>query len=95
MAKYDPLGDYLAARPEVVVRLSFGDITRIIAAALPASASKHPAWWANERDGGHVHARAWLDAGFTTRGLDLNARTVEFVRGAGAKRADTHSVTPN
>lgn len=81
MAKYDPLRLYLSSRSEALVKLTFGEIERILAAPLPVSARKHQAWWANERDGRHVHAHAWLDAHYRTQRLDLNAATVEFIRG--------------
>ncbi len=66
MAKYDPLGRFLERQrgPEVV--MTFGDIEAVIGAKLPPSAQNHQAWWANETNPrtSHVHARAWLDAGF-------------------------------
>jgi hypothetical protein len=80
MAKYDTLQTYLEARSAPQLKLSFVDIERILGAPLPASARRHPAWSRNERAGTHRHARAWLDAGYETGRLDLNASTVEFVR---------------
>ena len=80
MAKYDPLLVFLDAQSAAQLKLSFAEIERILGAPLPASARRHPAWWANERVGTHQHARAWLDAGYETRRLDLNSATVEFVR---------------
>ena len=80
MSKYDPLQQHLAESNESKVTLSFAAIERIIGEALPASARRYPAWWANEEDGTHSHAQAWLDAGYRTTGLDLNASTVDFVR---------------
>ena len=82
MAKYNPLRDYLAASASPLLKLSFSEIERILDDSLPTSARQHSAWWANERDGMHVHARSWLDAGYETRHLDLNGATVEFVRSA-------------
>jgi hypothetical protein len=84
MGKYDPLQDYLGAASEPLLRLTFAQVERILGISLPASARKHPAWWANEKVGTHSHARAWLDAGYQTQRLDLNAQTVEFTR-TGAK----------
>ena len=80
MSKYAPLSDFLAAQPAPLVKLSFAQIERVVGAPLPASARRHCAWWANERIGTHSHARAWLDAGYKTRHLDVNGATVEFVR---------------
>lgn len=80
MGKYHPLQDYLGAAPAPLLRLTFAQIERILGASLPESARRHAAWWANERVGTHSHARAWLDAGYRTQRLDLNAGTVEFTR---------------
>ena len=80
MGKYDPLWAFLGSQTQSQLKLSFSEIERILNARLPASARGYPAWWANERVTTHQHARAWLDAGYETRRLDLNAATVEFVR---------------
>lgn len=76
---YAPLREYLENRTESVVRLSFAEVERILQRSLPASARKYRPWWANERSGTHVHARAWLDAARSTTNVDLNAETVDFV----------------
>ena len=78
-SKYDPLYHHLVNSPETVVSLSFAEIERILGFALPASARRHQAWWANEREGTHSHARSWLEASYGTQGVDLNAQTVRFV----------------
>ena len=80
MGKYDPLYQHLSSATASHLRLSFVEIERILRASLPMSARRHQAWWENERDGSHVHARAWLDAGYETHRLDLNSGTVEFVQ---------------
>ena len=78
-SKYDPLYDHLANNPETVIALSFSEIERILGFALPASARRYQAWWANEREGTHSHARSWLDASYETQGVDLSAQSVRFV----------------
>lgn len=78
-SKYRPLMDFLAAQTEPVVRMTFVAIEQVLGTTLPPSARNHRAWWANEREGTHVHARAWLDAARRTANVDLNAQTVEFV----------------
>ena len=60
--------------------MTFGDIERVLGVPLPPSASKHPAWWANQTTGPRVECSSWMDAGYATQRLDLNARTVEFTR---------------
>ena len=78
-SKYDPLYDYLVNSPETVVSLRFSEIEFILGFTLPASARRYRAWWANEREGTHSHARSWLEASYGTQGVDLNAQTVRFV----------------
>jgi hypothetical protein len=77
--KYHKLRTYLAERNPQRLRLSFAQIARIAQAPLPASAYRHPAWWANDSTS-HVQAKAWLDAGYKTENVDLAAQQVEFVR---------------
>ena len=78
-SKYDPLYHHLVNSPETVISLSFAEIERILGFALPASARRHQAWWANEREGTHSHARSWLEASYGTQGVDLNTQTVRFI----------------
>jgi hypothetical protein len=85
MGRYDPLREFLSATTEPSLRLTFAQIETILGDSLPASAREHQAWWANELAGTHSHARSWLDAGYRTQHLDLNAQTVEFAR-AGSSR---------
>jgi hypothetical protein len=79
-SRYDGLRQHLAGRTEDVVRLSFPQIEGLIEGRLPASARQYRPWWANERGGTHVHARAWLDAGRRTANVDLNSEMVDFVK---------------
>jgi len=60
--------------------MSFADVERILGRKLPNSARRYAAWWANERSGTHAHAHSWLDAGWHTRRVDINAATIEFFR---------------
>lgn len=80
MSKYDPLREHLESSEESQLTLSFAAVERILGERLPDSARRHQAWWVNEEAGSHSHARAWLDAGYRTAGLDLNVATVRFVR---------------
>jgi len=75
MGKYRPLGEYLKSQTVSRVRLSFDEIRAIIGADLPPSAHKYRAWWANDRS--HVHARAWVDAGWQVEEVALG-RWVRF-----------------
>ncbi|MDR3710218.1 MAG: hypothetical protein P4L33_18130 [Capsulimonadaceae bacterium] len=76
--KYAPLTDHLAALPMEAWRPSFADIERILGFALPDSARKYPAWWANQESGTQVHS--WRDAGWFTQDLDLGAERITFSR---------------
>ena len=78
MSKYDPLLQHLAKSKALFLTLSFVEIERILGASLPSSAHRHQAWWANEEAGRHIQSNSWMDAGFRTESLDLNARRVSF-----------------
>jgi len=58
------------------LELTFNDIEGIIGADLPASAHRHRAWWANDKT--HVHARAWMEAGWEVESVDFERKTVVF-----------------
>ena len=80
MSKYKPLGNHLSVQTDRVVTLTFSEIGRIIGSPLPATAFRAPQWWENEHLGSHVQCRSWMDAGWRTRGVNLNSQTVEFYR---------------
>jgi hypothetical protein len=82
-SRYDGLRAHLATQTEDKVQLTFAQIEGLIEGGLPPSARRYRPWWANERGGTHVHARAWLDAGRLTTNVNLNAQTVEFVKERG------------
>ncbi len=77
MSKYDPLKHYLESRSGSEIPLSFAQIEGVLDFSLPASARRHQAWWANT-GGAHVHAVAWLDAGWRTSRVDLGGQHVVF-----------------
>lgn len=79
MGKYTDLSRFLNSQRTQFVRLDFKDIEAALGFSLPASAHKHPEWWANNY-GGHVQARAWMDAGWQTEALDLAGKKVGFRR---------------
>ena len=80
--KYTPLENYLhyipANQKEVV--LSFEQIERIISAKLPPSAYAFQQWWENEKEGNHVNARAWANAGWKVESVDFNRKQARLVR---------------
>ena len=59
---------------------SFADVERVLGFPLPQSAHDYSAWWANESDGQHSHAYAWLAAGWETHDVELTGRRLVFRR---------------
>ena len=82
--KYTPLEHHLAALPpgQSEVTLTFAQIERILHAKLPPSAHNHLAWWANDRDGRHLHANAWMNAGWLVESFNQPEKWVRFRRTA-------------
>ena len=89
VSKYEPLLQFFAKSDEILITLSFAQVEEILRAPLPPSAHRHPAWWANETSGTHTHSNSWMDVGYHTENLDLNARTVLFRKIGQAKAART------
>ena len=79
MSKYTPLQTYLSRQTQRESAMAFGEIEQVLGFALPPSARRHPAWWANNV-GTHVNARAWRNAGWKTSRVDLASERVVFVR---------------
>lgn len=79
MGKYDALADYLHRMRGSRVQLSFDEIAALMPGGLPASARNHAAWWANESEGSHVQARAWVGNGWQVDRVDLARGRVTFV----------------
>ncbi len=84
MSKYDSLHYFLKMQKNNVIILKFTEIEKILGFALPASAFKYPAWWANQKvertNGNHTNAVAWINAGWESAELDLSRRQVKFIR---------------
>lgn len=80
MSKYSPLRRHLAAEAAAQVDMTFGELDDLVG-GLPASARRHRPWWSNEREGSHVQARAWLDAGWRVDSVNLTAERVRFIKG--------------
>ncbi len=83
--KYGPLHAWLLKQPAAIdqATLSFEQIEGILGDLLPDSARTHRSWWANDTTG-HLHARAWLGAGWRVQDFDLNQGYVSFERSNGA-----------
>jgi hypothetical protein len=79
MGKYEPLPQFLSAKPGATHRMSFEQIERVLGFKLPKSAYEHQAWWSNNPKG-HSHSQTWLEAGWRTQDVDLETRKVTFLR---------------
>jgi hypothetical protein len=79
MSKYARLQEFLANQMFAEVPMTFAGVEKILQSRLPHSAEEHRAWWANETHG-HVHAKAWLNAGYETAQVDMTAKKLIFKR---------------
>jgi hypothetical protein len=77
--KYRALHDHLRRITTASITMTFSEVEKVLGDQLPRSAHKHSAWWANETDGRHLHARAWMQAGWKAR-PNLAAKCVTFVK---------------
>lgn len=83
--KYANLRAFLSARSELRIAMSFAQVAAAAKVKLPASAFRYPQWWQNDA-AHHVQAKAWIEAGYKTENVDLDAQSVEFVRTAAPLR---------
>ncbi|MBS7616113.1 hypothetical protein KEJ45_02800 [Candidatus Bathyarchaeota archaeon] len=76
--KYEALADYLKFRAAFTdsVRLSFAKIDGIIGDNLPINAYRSETWWENSPE--NAHAKAWLEAGWETKEVNLKEGYVTF-----------------
>lgn len=80
MRKYNALQAHLERRRGRPEMLTFEDIESIIGKPLPQSAVKHRAFWANDNEGYHSHARSWMGAGYRVAYVDRDEKVVRFER---------------
>jgi hypothetical protein len=79
MSKYNALRRQLERETGPSVEMTFDEIDHVLG-GLPASARRYSAWWSNEREGTHVQARAWMDAGWRVENVNLTAEKVRFTK---------------
>ena len=81
--KYTPLENYLHDLParQREITLGFEQIERILNDKLPSSAYEDRRWWDHEKEGNHVNARAWANAGWKIENVDFGKKCVRFVLG--------------
>jgi hypothetical protein len=83
MAKYEPLSRYLKSNSKPSLTLSFAEIEAIIGAKLPRDARERKGWWWSDPVSGspQVQCRAWVQNGYVTAAIDLDAGQVTFQTG--------------
>jgi hypothetical protein len=90
MGKYEPLGQFLRQQGTPEVPLTFREIEKITGVKLPPKAQHHRAWWSNNPSN-NVMTKVWLEAGYESSQVDMNARKLVFRRTAkGAKERPPH-----
>lgn len=80
MGVYEPLKKHLESLPGKEWSVDFAEIERILSRKLPDSAYDYRPWWGNQRQGNHSQAKAWREAGWKIREVDLERRSVCFER---------------
>jgi hypothetical protein len=86
VGKYEPLGAFLRGQRTQEVLLTFNEIEKITGVKLPPKAQHHRAWWSNNA-ANNVMTKVWLDAGFESAQVDMEARKLVFRRVAKAGEA--------
>jgi hypothetical protein len=84
MGKYQPLGSFLRDQHAAEVPMTFREIEKVTGVKLPPKAQHHRAWWSNNA-ANNVMTKVWLDAGFESAQVDMEARKLVFRRVAKAR----------
>ena len=79
MGKYEPLGQFLRNQRGREVPLTFREIEKITGVKLPPKAQHQRAWWSNN-PANNVMTKVWLEAGFESAQVDIEARKLVFRR---------------
>ncbi len=79
MGKYQNLGAFLRKQRAPEVPLTFREIEKITGVKLPPKAQHHRAWWSNNPSN-NVMTKVWLEAGYESAQVDMNARKLVFRR---------------
>src|SRR5450432_652076 len=99
MGKYEPLGTFLRDQRSQEVPLTFNEIEKITGVKLQPKAQHHRAWWSNNPSN-NVMTKVWLEAGYESAQVDINARKLVFRRVtkepspqlAAAKKGERHPI---
>ncbi len=81
-SKYAPFEKYLLGLPQGKreVTLSFEQIEEILKFKLPSSAYEDERWWLREKEGNHVNLRAWINAGWRIKNVEVNKKLARLAR---------------
>jgi hypothetical protein len=79
MGKYENLGAFLQKQRTQEVPLTFREIEKITGVKLPPKAQHHRAWWSNNPSN-NVMTKVWLEAGYESTQVDVEARKLVFRR---------------
>jgi hypothetical protein len=79
MGKYENLGAFLQKQRAREVPLTFREIEKITGVKLPPKAQHHRAWWSNNPSN-NVMTKVWLEAGYESAQVNLEARKLVFRR---------------
>ena len=86
MGKYQNLGAFLQKQRAREVPLTFREIEKITGVKLPPKAQHQRAWWSNNPSN-NVMTKVWLEAGYESAQVDMNARKLVFRRAVNAGEA--------
>jgi hypothetical protein len=89
MSRYEPLAQFLDRSREKVWKAGFQEIEAVLGFALPQSAYRYPAWWANQRGPGHSQTSGWRGVGWKTSKVDLKKQQVVFERTAQLEQTES------
>ena len=82
MGKYQALTRFLESQNEAEIPMTFAEVEKHAGIEhLPKSAKLYRMWWSNNPTN-HVHAQAWLDAGYETAQVDMEGCKLVFRRKA-------------
>lgn len=81
-SKYTPFEDYLRGLPKSkrIVTLAFEQIEGILKFKLPASAYEDERWWLHEKEANHINTRAWTNAGWKVKRVDVKTKQARLAR---------------
>ena len=92
MSKYSPITEFLKNQPSDKrdLTVTYETLEKVLGFSLPKSAHTHRPWWANEKEGSHTQARAWMEAGWKVDSVDFSKLRVRFKRESSSRTDHTN-----